>query len=143
MDDEETLALWRSVQLMHLQLTALLHHGLVADVGLTYQDFVVLSELSNEPRRVVDLAQTLGLEKSRLSHHLDRMVARGLVARRPTPGDARGTCMVLTPKGRRMHAKALPTHLDRVRRLFGVHVSTREANALRSLLEKVEAAISS
>src|SRR5687768_3942788 len=76
MADDEVLALWREVQLMHLQLTAVLHRGLVADVGLSYQDFVVLSELSIEPRRVVDLARTVGIEKSRLSHHLDRMQAR-------------------------------------------------------------------
>lgn len=132
------LSLWRSMQLVHLQLTAVLHRGLLDDVGISYQDYVVLSELSVEPRRVVDLARTLGLEKSRLSHHLDRMQTRGLVIRRSTPGDARGTRVLLTAKGRRLHRAALPNHVARVRHHFGAHVSAREASALRSLLAKIE-----
>lgn len=140
-DADETLALWRDVQLMHLQLTAILHRGLVADVGLTYQDFVILSELSVEPRRVVDLARALGLEKSRLSHHLDRMQGRNLVTRRPAPGDARGALAVTTPHGRRLHERALPNHTARVRKHFGDQVTAAEARALRSMLGKVRSTL--
>ena len=136
-----TLTLWREVQLMHLQLSALLQRGLMEDVGLSYQDFMVLSELVVEPRRVVDLARTLGLEKSRLSHHLDRMQGRDLVTRRPTPGDARGALVVPTPAGRRLHTRALPGHTERVRHHFGEHVTASEGRALRSVLEKVRSTL--
>jgi DNA-binding MarR family transcriptional regulator len=122
---------------MHLQLSSILHRGLMEDVGISYQDFIVLSEVSLEPRRVVDLARALGLEKSRLSHHLDRMQARDLVARRPTPGDARGALVVSTTIGRRLHRRALPRHVERVRQHFGDHVTVSEARAIRSVLEKV------
>lgn len=127
---------------MHLQLSAILHRGLMDDVGMSYQDFMVLSELAVEPRRVVDLARTLGIEKSRLSHHLDRMQGRDLVARRPTPGDARGALVVCTAAGRRLHKRALPKHVARVRAHFADHVTDAEAKAVRSLLAKVETAIS-
>lgn len=140
-DAVDTLALWRDVQRMHYRLTAILHRELVADVGLTYQDFVILSELSLEPRRVVDLARALGLEKSRLSHHLDRMQGRNLVARRPAPGDARGALVVTTPHGRRLHERALPKHVARVRRYFGDHVTAAEARALRSVLDKIRSTL--
>src|SRR5688572_4435834 len=136
-DESTTLALWRDVQLMHLQLSAILHRGLMEDVGMSYQDFIVLSELSVEPRRVVDLARTLGLEKSRLSHHLDRMQGRDLVARRPTPGDARGALVVSTPAGRRLHKRAPPGHVARVQELFGDHVTMSEARAIGSVITKV------
>src|SRR5688572_20680067 len=136
-DENGALALWRDVQLMHLQLSAILHRGLMEDVGISYQDFIVLAELSVEPRRVVDLARSLGLEKSRLSHHLDRMQSRELVARRPTPGDARGSLVVCTPAGRRLHRRALPGHVTRVREHFGDHVTPSEARAIRSVLTKV------
>ena len=134
-------ALWREVQLLHLQLTALLHRGLTADVGLAYQDFVVLAELAAGPRRVVDLARSLGLEKSRLSHQLNRLEERGLVAKRPTPGDGRGAAVALTAAGRRLHGRALPGHLERVRRHFADHVTPAEAAALRSVTGKVRAAL--
>jgi DNA-binding MarR family transcriptional regulator len=137
MADDEALALWRDVQLMHLQLTAALHRGLMDDVDLSYQDFVVLAELTREPRRVVDLARTLGIEKSRLSHHLDRLQHRDLVERRPTPGDARGALVVITRAGRRLHARALPGHTARVMHHFGEHVTATEARSLRALVAKV------
>jgi DNA-binding MarR family transcriptional regulator len=140
-DDAATLALWREVQLMHLQLSALLHRGLMDDEGMSYQDFMVLSEVSVEPRRVVDLARTLGIEKSRLSHHLDRMQGRGLVERRPTPGDARGALVVSTSAGRRLHKRVLPKHTARVRHHFGDHVTAAEVRALRSVLGKVRQAL--
>ena len=127
---------------MHLQLSAILQRGLMEDVGMSYQDFMVLSELAAEPRRVVDLARTLGIEKSRLSHHLDRMQGRDLVARRPTPGDARGALVVSTPAGRRLHKRALPKHVARVRRHFGDHVTETEARAVRSVLTKVRETLS-
>lgn len=127
---------------MHLQLSAILQRGLMEDVGMSYQDFMVLSELAAEPRRVVDLARTLGIEKSRLSHHLDRMQGRDLVARRPTPGDARGALVVSTPAGRRLHKRALPKHVARVRRHFGDRVTETEARAVRSVLTKVRETLS-
>ena len=127
---------------MHLQLSAILHRGLMDDVGLSYQDFMVLSELAVEPRRVVDLARTLGIEKSRLSHHVDRMQGRDLVTRRPTPGDARGALVVCTPAGRRLHKRALPGHVARVRRHFGDHVTEAEARVVRAVLAKIRETLS-
>lgn len=140
-DDDEGAGLWRQVQLLHLQLTALLHQGLMADVGLAYQDFVVLAELAAGPRRVVELARTLGLEKSRLSHQLTRLEARGLVAKRPTPGDGRGAAVEITPAGRRLHGRALPGHRARVQQHFADHVTPKEAAALRSVAGKVQEAV--
>ena len=137
-DDDEVLSLWRAVQLVHLQLTPILHRGLVEDAGIGYQDFIVLAELRGGPKRVVELAHTLGLEKSRLSHQLDRMQDRGLVERRPTPGDARGASVVLTPAGRALHRRALPGHTERVRRHFGDHVTPAEAAALRAVVAKID-----
>ena len=138
---DDDLVLWREVQLMHLQLTELLHRGLVDDVGVTYQDYVVLAELAVEERRVVELARTLGLEKSRLSHHLNRMAERGLVVKRPAPGDKRGAVVDLTAAGRRLHRQALPGHRERVRRLFSDHVTRAEAAAIRAVATKVREAL--
>lgn len=126
---------------MHLRLTELLHRGLVVDVGLTYQDFVVLAELSTGERRVVDLARTLGLEKSRLSHQLRRLGDRGLVAKRATPDDGRGAVAAITAAGRRLHERALPGHRERVHLLFGEHLTRSEASAVRAVTAKVRGSL--
>jgi DNA-binding MarR family transcriptional regulator len=141
MNDGDALDLWRGVQLVHLQLTSILHRGLVDDLGLSYKDFVVLAELARGPKRVVELAHSLGLEKSRLSHQLDSLQARDLIDRRPTPGDARGASVVLTAAGRRLHRRALPNHVARVQLYFGAHISARDGEVLRSLLDRIEAAL--
>jgi DNA-binding MarR family transcriptional regulator len=138
---DEGLALWRQVQLMHWQLSYLLHRGLVEDVGISYQDFIVLSELSVQARRVLDLARVLGLEKSRLSHHLNRMAERGLITKQPAPGDRRGALIVTTTAGRRLHRRALPGHLERVHRTFTDHVTNAEAKAIRSVTSKIRASL--
>ena len=135
--DPDPIALWRQVQLLHLQLTQVLHRALVDEVGLTYQDFVILAELADGPRRVLELARTLGLEKSRLSHHLSRMGERGLVAKRPAAEDRRGAVVEVTAAGRRLHARAVRGHHERVQRLFGDHLTAAEARALASFSRKV------
>ncbi len=58
---------------------------------------VQLTDRPDELVRVLELAQALQWEKSRLSHHLARMQRRGLVAREDCPDDARGAFIVLTP----------------------------------------------
>lgn len=111
---------WKGLSLMMLQLTARLSQGL-AESGLSYQDYLVLAHLSDTPdgrRRVVELGDDLGWEKSRASHHIRRMVERGLVKKEPCPTDQRGFFVTLTPAGRSAVASAAPAHVAQVRELF-------------------------
>src|SRR5688572_22429559 len=83
---------WRTLQLMQLRLEGELARQLASDSGLSYPDYLVLAALTarDDRMRVFELATVLGWEKSRLSHHLGRMVDRGLVAKEPCPDDRRG-----------------------------------------------------
>jgi DNA-binding MarR family transcriptional regulator len=126
---------------MHLQITQALHRGLVADVGLSYQDFIILAELAEGPRRVTDLATSLGLEKGRLSHQLKRLSERGLVVKTAVAEDRRGARAELAVAGRRLLQQAMPRHRARVRRLFGDHLTGAEVRALTSVVRKVGAAL--
>ena len=139
--DSEILELWRSVQLVHLRVTHLLHRGLVEDAGIGYQDYVVLTELRAGPRRVTELAEGVGFEKSRLSHQLDRLEREGLVERRRALDDRRGAEVAITAPGRRLQARATPAHLERVRALFDRHLSPTERRALRTAAGKVLGAL--
>lgn len=111
---------WRNLSLMQLQLGAVLGRQLAAD-GLSYQDYLVLADLSDRPdgrARLNELGHQLGWEKSRVSHHINRMEKRGLVAKERCPTDKRGWFVAMTDTGRDVISEAAPGHVDTVRRNF-------------------------
>jgi DNA-binding MarR family transcriptional regulator len=68
--------------------------------------------------RMRELAERALVSKSRLTHTVDRLAARGLVRREPCPEDRRGVSAVLTANGLTLLQQAAPTHVDGVRRLL-------------------------
>jgi DNA-binding MarR family transcriptional regulator len=85
--------------------------------GLTLADYEILVWLSEAPRgglRMAQLADRALVSRSRLTYRVDRLVAEGLVERRPCASDRRGSLAVLTPTGRRRLERAAPTHVDGV-----------------------------
>ena len=84
--------------------------------GLSDPGYGVLSRLADlggGQLRQQDLADSMGWDKSHLSHHLTRMQQRGLVERQPS-GDA--VTVRLTPAGRVVLDQAVPVHAAAVRR---------------------------
>src|ERR1700685_1040559 len=84
------------------------------DSGLSETDYDVLSTLSEKPGnrwRSRDLAAQLLWSTSRLAHHLGRMEQRGLIARQPYPGDARGALVSMTGPGQAILRQAAPPHV--------------------------------
>ncbi|MBH0777033.1 MarR family transcriptional regulator [Nocardia sp. NEAU-351] len=113
--------------------------GLARD-GLSLADYELLVALSAAPEdrlRAKDLAAEVCWEKSRLSKHLARMAARGLVDRSQAVDDARGVLIQLTPSGREAIERAAPNHVELVRALFIEPMTEAEATALRSLADRV------
>ncbi|MBF6333139.1 MarR family winged helix-turn-helix transcriptional regulator [Nocardia transvalensis] len=138
-DDEQTT--WSAFVRMRQRLDAAMAAGLARD-GLSMPDYEILVALSAAPGdclRAKDLAAEICWDKSRLSKHLARMDTRGLIDRTPAADDARGIVVRLTAHGRRMLEKAAPNHVDLVRRLFVDSMTADEAQAIRSLAEKVTA----
>jgi DNA-binding MarR family transcriptional regulator len=118
---EREMRAWRGFARMQVLLSAHLHRTLLRETGLSLPDYAVLmhlSEASEGQLRPFQLSDALQWEKSRLSHHLTRMEARGLVTRRECPTDARGAFVVLTPAGRAAIEAAAPTHVADVRDAF-------------------------
>ena len=138
--DEREERAWRALQLMNMQLTAELAHQLVTESDLSYQDYLVLVGLTGSPEgrmRVFELAHKLGWEKSRMSHHLARMVERGLITKEKCDSDRRGQEIVVTRQGRKAIAAAAPGHVAAVRRLFIDRLSPRQLDALGDAAEAV------
>ena len=137
--DDTELSAWKHLSLMQLQLAARLNREL-ADDGLSYQDYVVLAILSEQPDerlRVVELGRELGWEKSRMSHHITRMSDRGLVVKERCPTDQRGAFVVLTADGRHAIEAAAPAHVAAVRRLFVDLLSRDQLHGLDSIARTV------
>ncbi|MEV0340694.1 MarR family winged helix-turn-helix transcriptional regulator [Nocardia sp. NPDC050713] len=135
-DEQET---WQAYIRLRQRMDAAIMAGLARD-GLSLADYELLVPLSAAPQgrlRAKELAAEVCWEKSRLSKHLARMAARGLVERRPSEEDARGIVVELTAAGRTALEQAAPNHVDLVRRVFIDAMTDAEARALRSLSGKV------
>lgn len=135
---EDELRAWRDLSLMQFQLSARLGRELAAD-GLSYQDYLILAALTDGDGRLRanELGLGLGWEKSRLSHHITRMVERGLVTREKCPTDQRGSFVVITDKGRRANRAAAPAHVAAVRRFFVDLVTPSQLATIAEVAETV------
>jgi DNA-binding MarR family transcriptional regulator len=138
--DEDEAAAWRGLQAMQAQLNARLARQLALDSDLSYQDYAVLVALTDQPDgrlRAFELGGALGWEKSRVSHHVSRMVARGLVTRRKCPSDQRGAFVVVTDGGRAAIEAAAPGHVAAVRHYVIDRLTDAQLAALRSIADTV------
>jgi DNA-binding MarR family transcriptional regulator len=119
-----------------------------AEHGLTAPSFGVLVTLARvdlgggvTQRRLMD---ELGLTSGTISVRMDRLVAEGLVDRRPDPASARNTLISLTERGRELFERVVPAHLANERRLLsglGEHDRELLASLLRKLLVEFEGSL--
>ncbi|MEY9964080.1 DNA-binding MarR family transcriptional regulator [Streptacidiphilus sp. MAP12-16] len=139
LDDTEQRA-WRAFLRMQAQLTARLGRELQADSELSLADYDVLVHLTDPAGgrlRILELARELDWEKSRMSHHLSRMVKRGLICREECPADGRGAFIAITPAGRAAIEAAAPRHVETVRRLVFDALSPDQVSALAEVSERI------
>ncbi|MFJ6573546.1 MarR family winged helix-turn-helix transcriptional regulator [Streptomyces sp. NPDC091292] len=125
---------------MQERLMGRLSHLLQTESNVSPADFAVLVELMDTPvrrRRFLDIARTLEWEKSRTSHHIARMVKRGLVVREECLEDGRGTFVVITDEGRAVIEAAAPRHVEAVREFFLDNVTPSELRLLARVSERV------
>lgn len=135
---------WRSLQFMQMRLEGELARQLAADSGLSYPDYVVLVALTDRPdgrMRLFELADVVGWEKSRLSHHIARMATRGLVTKEKCDADRRGAYVVITERGRQQIAAAAPGHVATVRRLFVDRLTPAQLDTIGAAADIVLAAL--
>lgn len=120
LDDDEQRA-WRSLVVVSSRLFDQLDAELRAGHDLSLADYEILANLSEAPcrrMRMSQLAEGAMVSRSRLTHHVNRMEAEGLVTREACPTDRRGAFAVLTGEGMARVEAAAPTHVAGVRRLF-------------------------
>ncbi|MCA2174593.1 MarR family transcriptional regulator [Nonomuraea glycinis] len=121
MPTREELRIWRNYIETAETLRTLLEGRLQSESALSSADYRVLLALSEADRRTLrssELAQLIGWQRSRLSHHLGRMEKRGLVRRAPCPDDVHGIDVRLTDSGAESFRRGSLPHLRDVRELF-------------------------
>jgi DNA-binding MarR family transcriptional regulator len=119
--DPTEAAAWRGWLEMTEAARARVARDLQTECGLSEPDYAVLVQLSEHPDqriRMSDLAAALRWSRSRLSHQVARMEARGQLVREDCDKDARGWYAVLTPSGLEDIRQAAPLHVASARRHF-------------------------
>jgi DNA-binding MarR family transcriptional regulator len=83
------------------------YRPLLAELGLTYPQYLVMLVLWERDRRPVkEISAALDLDYGTLSPLLKRIEAAGLIGRIRDPGDERSVAVTLTEKGERLRARA-------------------------------------
>jgi DNA-binding MarR family transcriptional regulator len=108
---------WLAYIRVQLRLAYEMNRQLLADSGMSLPDYDVLTALSvadGGQMQITVLAAQIGWERSRASHHVRRMSARGLVSCALSAADRRVTEVTLTSLGRQALQAAAPGHADLV-----------------------------
>jgi len=131
---------WRGYRRMRTLLDLRLTRDLARDSQLSDSDYDVLSTVTegeNARWRAGDLAERLLWSTSRLTHHVKRMEARGLVQRESCRDDGRGAIIGLTDTGRSTLQAAAPLHVRSVREQFIDLLTPEEVECLATISGKV------
>lgn len=112
--DDDELALWHVFKRAGEAVRTAVAEEITRATGLSDPDFGIVTRLDDAGGRLRqnELAASMGWHRSRLSHQLTRMAARGLVTRTEVDG---GVEVALTPAGRDQAAIARPVHAAAVR----------------------------
>jgi DNA-binding MarR family transcriptional regulator len=143
LDGDEQRA-WLAYIRVQLRLAYEMNRQLLADNGISLPDYDVLTALSvadGGRMQITVLAAQIGWERSRVSHHVRRMSARGLVTCGLSVADRRVTEVTLTSRGQCALEEAAPGHVDLVRRLFFGGLPADLVGPLGDALESVYANI--
>jgi len=114
------------------------------DAGLPplawYDVLWILESAPDQRLRMSALADQLVLTRFNVTRLVDRLVEAGLVARRQTKEDGRGSYAVLTAKGRALRGQMWTVYRPAIVDLFNRHLSSAQhvemQSAMRRLLEQ-------
>ncbi len=139
LDDAEQ-AVWRSFLDVSRLLFEQLGRQLGDDSDMSLPEYEILVQLSEAPKRrlrMSELADRVVSSRSRITHTVGRMQARGLVAREACLDDGRGVECVLTDEGFAVLEVVAPGHVENVRTIMFEPLTADDVTALGVALTKV------
>lgn len=115
-------------------------HAVEADIarhGLTTTEFGILEALHHKgPLLLGEIQRKVLVTSGGITYLVDRLVAKGLVTREPSPDDRRARYAVLTPDGKRFIAGIFPGHAAFLARMIST-LDEREQAQATTLLRKL------
>lgn len=102
-----------------------------------YEVLVIVSESPGHTRRMAEIAEEVGVSRSRLSHTVARLEKRGIVKRTSTRGDGRGVNCSMTDEGWELMQKIAPIHVEGVREHLIDLMSPGETQVLADVFTRV------
>lgn len=111
----------------------------LAAKGVAVAEWVLLRALYGAaPKPPSRLAQMMGMTKGGVTKLADKLIAKGLLVRRPDPADARAQTLALTPAGERI-VPELAALADANDAAFFKALSVGERKTLQAALRKISA----
>jgi MarR family transcriptional regulator, 2-MHQ and catechol-resistance regulon repressor len=109
----------------------------IAQHGLTTTEFGILEALHHKgPLLLGEIQRKVLVTSGGITYLVDRLVAKGLVKRQPSPDDRRARYAVLTPEGKRLIADIFPAHATFLAGMIST-LSEREQGDVTALLRKL------
>jgi DNA-binding MarR family transcriptional regulator len=128
-------AAWRGFLLTHDRLWRALEAGLATlDVSMAeYSVLALLGEAGASGMRMSEIADRRLMSSGGFTRLADRLERRGLIVRRPSAADGRGSEAVLTKEGRALLRKAWRKQHAQLRELFFDRLDENDLAALADI----------
>ena len=136
----EELDTWVSLTSLLVALPQAIDRQLKRDSGLNFFEYSIMSGLSREKGRAMQLSTLAHLAAgslSRISHAVSRLEQQGWVQRRACSGEARAVEAVLTDAGLAKLVDAAPAHVREARRLVIDVLNPAEREQLTTICGKL------
>lgn len=137
---DEEQCVWRA----YLHATTLLEdhldRQLQRDAGMPHTYYGLLVQLSQAPRRrmrMTELAKSVKITRSRLSHAVARLEKNGWVAREECPSDKRGQFAALTDEGYEVLRRTAPGHVAAVRQALFDRLTPEQVQQLGTIMRTI------
>ncbi len=130
---DSELAVWRAFERTAEAVLSHVEREVAGATGISAAEYRVLLRVAENGGATTqrDLALALEWDKSRISHQLTRMHARGLIKRAKSPET--GSSVTLTRAGREALAAAQPVHAASVRRNLLARLNAEQRAVLARL----------
>jgi len=133
-------AAWGSLTRTHAAIVGRLQEALAASDFPPLPWYEVLTTVAEAPEqrlRMGELAEALVITRGGLTKLVDRLIKAGLLERTFCETDRRVSYATLLPAGRDLLDEMRPVVVAELKTAFAANLSERQADELRSMLERV------
>lgn len=138
-DHEAELRLWLRLLTCTTMIEGEIRSRLRDQFDFTLPRFDMLAQLDKAPSGMTlgELSQRMMVSNGNVTGLVERMVAQGLIERRPDPNDRRAQIVTLTAEGRKSFRAMARTHEDWIAGIFS-GLTSGEIDELMNLLAKTK-----